>query len=165
MEITIRKARQDDYDALCFLFDEVDTLHRDHLPHLFQKGDGAVREEDYYLELLAEENIGLFVAETDQKLVGLIQAEVIETPAFPIIVPRRYALVNNIVVKAGYKNQGIGERLMDKVQDWAITNRATSLELTVYEFNETAIAFYEKVGFQAVSRKMSKNLKKGIIDD
>ncbi|MAT41423.1 MAG: hypothetical protein CL609_03705 [Anaerolineaceae bacterium] len=158
MQINIRKARQDDYDALCVLFDEIDALHRNHLPHLFQKGDGAAREKDYYEALLAEENISLFVAEADQTLVGLIHAEIIETPVFPIIVPRRYTKVDNLVVKAGYQNQGIGKRLMDVVQDWAIANEATSLELTVYEFNKTAIAFYEKAGFQSVSRKMSKKI-------
>jgi hypothetical protein len=63
MEIGIRKAAVDDYHFLCELFDEVDGLHRDNLPHIFQKPDGAVREQDYFLELLADEDTALFVAE------------------------------------------------------------------------------------------------------
>ena len=39
MEISVGKATADDYIALCELYDELDALHRDHLPHLFQKPD------------------------------------------------------------------------------------------------------------------------------
>jgi ribosomal protein S18 acetylase RimI-like enzyme len=48
---------------------------------------------------------------------------------------------------------------MNKIQDWALTKGASSIELNVYEFNETAISFYEKLGYQTLSRKMSKDLK------
>ena len=30
---------------------------------------------------------------------------------------------------------------MDKMQEWAIARGATSIELNVYEFNQTAISF------------------------
>jgi hypothetical protein len=48
MEINVRKATADDYNSVCELFDEIDALHRDNLPHIFQKPSGAAREEDYY---------------------------------------------------------------------------------------------------------------------
>ncbi|MBN1137717.1 MAG: hypothetical protein JXM73_14110 [Anaerolineae bacterium] len=37
MEINIRQATAQDYEALCAIIDDVDSLHRDHLPHIFQK--------------------------------------------------------------------------------------------------------------------------------
>ncbi len=49
---------------------------------------------------------------------------------------------------------------MEKMQEWAIAKGATSIELNVYEFNETAISFYEGLGYQTLSRKMSKELQK-----
>jgi ribosomal protein S18 acetylase RimI-like enzyme len=158
MEISLRKATADDYNTLCKLFDEIDALHRDNLPHVFQKPGGAAREQDYYLGLIADENVGFFVANTDEKLVGFVHAIVRDTPAIPIFVPKRYAIVDGIVVKSGFQNQGIGSILMDKVQEWAIAKNATSIELNVYEFNETAISFYEKLGYRTLSRKMSKEL-------
>jgi ribosomal protein S18 acetylase RimI-like enzyme len=159
MEISVRKATSDDYNTLCELFDEIDALHRDNLPRIFQKPSGPVREQDYYLELIADEKVGLLVAEVGEKLVGFVHAIVKDTPAIPVFVPRRYAIVDGIVVKSGFQNQGIGSILMDKVQDWAIAKGATSIELNVYEFNETAIFFYERLGYRPLSRKMSKELK------
>jgi hypothetical protein len=74
VEVSIRKATAEDYNALCELFDEVDALHRDNLPHIFQKPKGPVREQDYYWGLIANENVGLFVAEIGEKLVGFVHA-------------------------------------------------------------------------------------------
>ena len=160
MEISVRKATADDYNSLCELFDEIDALHRVNLPHIFQKPGGAAREQDYYSGLLADENVALLLAEVDEKPVGFVHALVRDTPAFPILVPRRYAIVDGIVVKSGFQNHGIGRILMGKMQEWAIEKGATSIELNVYKFNETAISFYERLGFQTVSQKMSKELKK-----
>ncbi len=160
MEISVRKATADDYNSVCELFDEIDALHRDNLPHIFQKPDGTVREQDYFLGLSADENVALLVAETGKDLVGFVHAMVRDTPAIPVFVPRRYAIVDGIVVKSGFQNHGIGRILMEKMQEWALTKGATSIELNVYEFNETAISFYERLGYQTFSRKMSKELKK-----
>jgi len=164
MEISVRKATADDYNSLCKLFDEIDALHRDHLPHLFQKPGGAAREQDYYLGLIADENVALLVAEADEKLVGFGHTIVRDTPVFPVFVPRRYAIVDGIVVKSGFQNHGIGRILMDKMQEWATAKGAASIELNVYEFNKTAISFYERLGYQTLSRKMSKEIKKDKTD-
>jgi ribosomal protein S18 acetylase RimI-like enzyme len=158
MTINIRRAASDDYNAVCELFDEIDAYHRDHLPHLFQPPIGPVRELDYFSWLVSDENVGFFVAEAGEKLVGLIHALVKDTPDIPILVPRRYAIVDTLVVNSDYQNQGIGRKLMDKIQEWVIAKGATSVELSVYEFNQAAIAFYESIGYHSLSRKMSKNL-------
>jgi diamine N-acetyltransferase len=160
MEISVRKATADDYNSLCELFDEIDALHRDNLPRIFQKPSGAARGQDYYLGLVADENVALFVAEVEEKLVGFVHAIIRDAPAILIFVPRRYAIVDSIVVKSGYQNNGIGRILMDKMQEWAIAKGATSIELNVYEFNTSAISFYESLGYQTFSRKMSKELKR-----
>jgi ribosomal protein S18 acetylase RimI-like enzyme len=160
MEISVRKATADDYNSVCELFNEIDALHRDNLPHIFQKPSGAAREQDYYSGLIADENVALLVAEAGGKLVGFVHAIIRDTPAIPIFIPRRYAIVDGIVVKSGFQNRGIGRILMDKMQEWAIANGATSIELNVYEFNQSAISFYERLGYQSFSRKISKELKK-----
>jgi len=159
MEISVREATVDDYRALCGLFEEIDALHRGHLPHLFQKPGGPAREPDYYSGLIADEDTALFVAEAGGELVGAVQAIVRETPDFPILVPRRYVVVESIVVKSGFQNHGIGRALMEEMRAWAVAKGAAAIELNVYEFNQTAIAFYECLGYQVVSRKMSKDLK------
>ena len=114
MEISVRKATAEDYNSLCELFDEIDALHRDNLPCIFQKPSGAAREQDYYLGLVADDNVALFVSEVGEKLIGFVHVIVKETPAISVFVPRRYAIIDSIVVKSGFQNQGIGKYLWTK---------------------------------------------------
>ncbi len=160
MEISVRKATTDDYNSLCELFNEIDALHRENLPHIFQKPNGTAREKDYYSGLIADENVALLAAEVGEDLVGFVHAIVRDTPTMPVFFPRRYAIVDCIVVQSGFQNHGTGRILMDKMQEWAIAEGATSVELHVYEFNKAAISFYERLGYQTFSRKMSKELQK-----
>ena len=161
MEVSIRKATAEDYNALCELFDEVDALHRGNLLHIFQKPNGPVRERDYYLGLIADENVGLFVAEVGEELVGFVHAVIRDAPPIPVFVPRRYAIVESIGVKLECQKHGIGRMLMDIVHEWAIAKGATAIELNVYEFNKSAMAFYRRLGYETVSWKMSRALNSG----
>jgi len=159
MDVNARKATAGDYDAVCELFDQADALHRENLPHMFWQPGGPAREKDYVLGLIADENVALLVVEAREHLVGYVHAVMKVAPGMPIFVPRRYAVVDSIVVKAGFQKRGIGRLLMERVQDWAIDKGASSIELNVYEFNETAISFYEGLGYRNLSRKMSKEVE------
>lgn len=158
MAITVRKAISEDFDSLSALFQEIDTLHRDHLPSIFQAPNGPSRDQKFYLELLSNLDIGLFVAQSNQQLVGAIQANIKASYQLPIFVPRKYMVVDNIVVKSEFRKHGVGQRLMNYVEDWSREMGVTSIELNVYEFNGAAIGFYSKLGYQTLSRKMSKDL-------
>jgi ribosomal protein S18 acetylase RimI-like enzyme len=164
MDLVIREATPLDYENLCELFDEADKLHRDHLSERFQEPNGPARDKEFILGLLADQTVEIFVVESDGKLLGLVQVEVKVSPPMSIFVPRCYVVVDTLVVKEGFRQQGLGQKLMDKVHHWAISKGASDVELNIYEFNQEAIAFYRKLGYEAISRKMSKPLwtnKKG----
>jgi GNAT superfamily N-acetyltransferase len=160
VEVVIREAAAEDYEVLCELFDEVDALHRDNLPQIFQEPTGPVREQEYYRGLLTDENVGLFVAEVNKSAVGFVHAFIRDTPAIPILVPRRCAIVDSLGVKSDFRGGGIGRMLMHRIDEWAMVKGAVAIELNVYEFNRDTISFYRKLGYDTVSEKMSKLLDK-----
>lgn len=159
MELVIREATLLDYENLCELFDEADKLHRDHFSERLQEPKGPARDKKFIFDLLANQAVGLFVVESDGKLLGLVQAAVKVAPPMSIFVPRCYVIVDTLVVKEGFRQQGIGQKLMDRVHHWAISKGASDVELNVYEFNKEANAFYQKLGYKTISRKMSKSLR------
>ena len=114
MEIKVRKASPDDYISVCALYEEIDTYHRDALPQLFQKFNGPARPLDSYLGLLADEQTGLFVAQDQDEIIGLVQGSIKESNPFPIFIPKRYAVVENIIVKANMRHHNIGNLLMEE---------------------------------------------------
>jgi ribosomal protein S18 acetylase RimI-like enzyme len=152
----IRRATAADYDALCLLFEQADALHRRHLPRIFRQPDGPARDREYLLGLIAAEDAGLFIAEVEGRPVGLICVVLRESPAVPILVPRRYAVVDTVVVDERFRRAGIGRALMEHPAGWAAAQGAESIELNVWEFNREAIAFYERLGYRTASRRMSK---------
>jgi ribosomal protein S18 acetylase RimI-like enzyme len=159
MEINVRKAASADYGALCELFDEVDALHRKNLPQVFKKPNGPVRDYDYYLGLITDETVGLFVAERGKQLLGFVHVIIRQSPPIPVLVSRCYASIDSIGVKAESQNRGIGRTLSETATEWAIARGACAIELNVYNFNQTAIAFYQSLGYETISRKMGKMLK------
>ena len=156
--IRVRHALPQDYEGLTSLFEEVDRLHQDHLPDRFQAVEGPIRPRSYVLDLIAREDVGLFVAEQEAQLVGFVHVRLVQAPDIPIFVPRRYAFVENIAVKGSFRRQGVGWALMEETHRWAAAQGAESVELNVYGFNEAALAFYRDLGYGMVSQKMCRLL-------
>jgi ribosomal protein S18 acetylase RimI-like enzyme len=90
----------------------------------------------------------------DPEIVGTVHAMLREPPPIPLFEPRRFAVIDNLVVKNSYRRQGIGRALMEAAQRWAASEGANMVELTVYEFNEEAQAFYSRLGYATESRRM-----------
>lgn len=155
----IRRAAPQDCDDLCMLIDQVDALHRNNQPEVFRKPIGPVRDREYVLALIADDNVGLFVAEVDGALGGMIHAFVRDTPDIPVLVPRRFVMIDNMVVREDWRGRGLGRALITTVHQWAIEKGATSVELNVYDFNQQARDFYESMGYEVVRHSMSRPLE------
>jgi GNAT superfamily N-acetyltransferase len=139
------------------VLDEVDALHRDALPHMFRKPDGPVREREDILEQVAGGvNMGLFVADVDGQVVGVLQVLICESPPERLLVPRYYASIDDLVVRKSWRRQGIGRALMARAEEWARERDLERIELGVWEFNADAIRFYERLGYVTQSRTMIK---------
>jgi ribosomal protein S18 acetylase RimI-like enzyme len=160
MEFSIREASEADYEQLGALFAELDAVHNQALPHIFRPADGPARTRELLSGLIADEQVALFVAENkaDGQLVGLVQVAVNATPDIPILVPRRLGRMSDLVVKQKWRRTGIGQALAEHAQQWVLAQGATEVQLGVWEFNQEAIAFYEKLGYTTVKRTMLKAL-------
>jgi ribosomal protein S18 acetylase RimI-like enzyme len=161
MAIEIRAAIPVDYDALCALTEQVDALHCDNVGQIFQRPRGPTRDRDYILGLIEGKEVGIYVAEAASVVIGFVHIAVYESPPISIFVPRRYAVVENLVVDQRFQRAGVGRALMERAHQWAVGQRAGEVELTVYDFNETALAFYESLGYEIRSRRMYLPLEKG----
>jgi GNAT superfamily N-acetyltransferase len=158
MDLTIRPATAQDYDNLCEIIAEVDAMHREACPHIFQEPPGPARERSYILERLADEDHGLFVAELGGRVAGFLHLVAHDTPPIPILVPRRLVMVDDLVVRRDLRRGGIGRALMEWAESWAREQGADELELNVFEFNAGAIAFYRHLGYGTRTRRMCKGL-------
>lgn len=159
---TIRPATSDDYPGLCEVWEEVDALHREALPHIFcfpepyppsSRADVRSWIDDPQKHLLVAEEAG--------EIVGANLVKIKSTSEdVPIMVPRCFASIGPLVVSRSCQRRGIGERLMQEAICWVTTHwpEIKHIELNVFEFNDGAIAFYRRLGFRTISRKMELKL-------
>lgn len=83
----------------------------------------------------------LYVAKKGKQVVGFMSATkgtFIRTKHLAYIV---------VGILAEYSGQGIGQRFMDELNQWATGQKLRRLELTVMTHNYNAIRLYEKNGF------------------
>jgi ribosomal protein S18 acetylase RimI-like enzyme len=158
MDITIRKVNIADYEKILPLMDSINKLHRQEHPEIFQEPIENNNDNDYLREQILDENVGFFVAESAGDILGYIHASVRETPPISILVPRRYATIESLVVRQDVHRCGIGRLLMNAIRKWAKSIEVTNIDLNVYDFNQAALLFYENLGYKTYSRRMKKSI-------
>jgi ribosomal protein S18 acetylase RimI-like enzyme len=158
MDFRIRSAQLKDHATLIALFEEIDRMHRDALPHKFQKAEGFPRSQEYFAELVTNPEGLMLVADKDERPIGLLVALLRQTPDIPIIVPRRLLVIDTLVVDPKYRYKGIGKALMENAHQWGKEKNVQEVQLNVYEFNQDAILFYKTLGYENLSRRMEYKL-------
>ncbi|OPH47200.1 hypothetical protein BC351_11900 [Paenibacillus ferrarius] len=158
MELKIRSARLEDYEAVNALIRTGQEEHADALPDRFARLDRVVAM-GWYRSFSDQMSKAILVAETSGLVVGTAMLEMKKSQAYEALVPRTYAYINELAVSPDYQRQGIGTKLYQAAADWAQQRQASSLELNVWEFNERAIAFYQSLGMLTLNRTMTIQLQ------
>ena len=155
---SIRLATMKDMDGMNRVWGEIEAQHAAALPQVFKRVTNPTRDRRYVASILADRNSAIFVAEMNERIIGLIQVMMQESPDVPYMVPRRFAKVSDLVVDNDFQHMTIGAQLMHQAEKWAINKRASSMELNVFEFNSGARSFYQSIGYETGSRMMWKLL-------
>lgn len=155
MSAVIRPATLGDYRALCALFEELDEFHRQARPEFFRPFDGPARSWEQVGRWLAGPDSTVLVAE-DAEVIGLCLLLPRPQAPFAGAVPRKVVVIDNLVVRAGCRNRGIGEELVAASMGWARAQGASHVELGVHAVNRHALRFYERLGFSVSVNWMSR---------
>jgi ribosomal protein S18 acetylase RimI-like enzyme len=158
MDYVIRAATPHDLDGVNRVLGEVDAYHHHALSHIFRIPEGSPRAIAYLLAVIDADDAALYVAECDGTVIGVVQVGARSTPDIPLLVPRRYAVVETLAVLAAHRRVGVGRALMERAQRWTAEHGMTEIELNVWEFNRDAIAFYQALGYGTVRRTMHRDL-------
>ncbi len=92
---------------------------------------------------IADPGAAVFLATDGDTLAGYAHLVVSQSKA-------DVSLLSRIYIDAAWRGQGLANRLLDAVVSECAARDVERLQLTVYEKNARAIAFYNKVGFVPV---------------
>jgi diamine N-acetyltransferase len=156
----IRPVGPSDFKRLARLFEDLAEFHRRGRPDLFLKPDGPEWALGEIERMIAGRDTAILVAEDSAfpHLIGLATVHVRDAPACAIQPARRIAEIAHLGVARHARRHGVGRALMREALRFAEARGAAAVELGVHEFNAGAIAFYEALGFQTVTRRMGVRL-------
>lgn len=158
MTVRLRSAGRSDLDAVLALLRELDESHVDLEPTLLQAFSDPPRPREWLLSRFTEPGEACFVAELDGKVVGFVWAKVQNPPGIPAFVQEPLLVVADLVVHAPYRSRGIGHALLERAIDFGRARGARRVQLTVFDKNLPARAFYDDLGFRPLSVVLTREL-------
>lgn len=156
MSVEIGLAKTDDYKSFLDIFYEIEKLHQINVPWKFNKPNSKIFSKEYYLEILNNKDAFFIIAKDGKEMVGYILAFKRMPSDNPIFKKRTYASIEDLAVRTNHQKRGIGTLLMNKLEEQLKISDVNDIELNVWSFNQNAIDFYKKKGYEVFSQKMRK---------
>ena len=138
MDVKIRNARFDDLDALTALLRELFSIEADFAVDEQRQRRGLTLMLDG-----CSKHRCVKVAEVGGQVIGMCTAQTLISTAEGGIV----TLVEDVVVDLQFRCQGIGRKLMESIEDWALSRGTTRMQLLADRSNFSALDFYDKIGW------------------
>ena len=153
----IRLATEHDIPGLLHLLRQVGQVHHEIRPDIFR--DGALKyDENALAELLRDENRPVFVSARDNQILGYCFC-IRRGFGDSVMVPRKEIYIDDLCVDETCRGQGIATALYRHVCTWAKEEEGCAfLTLNVWNGNDSAMAFYEKMGMRPRSITMDFSL-------
>ena len=136
--LTVRRARNDDAASIRSLLGELGYSLEP------ERATAAVRA------LLADPAHVVLLATDDDRAVGYVNANF----RLQLHHTAEVATIDELVVSAACRGEGIGARLVEEVVEIARDRRADVVELSSHVTREAAHRFYERLGFERTSYKL-----------
>ncbi len=153
MPIEIRPARRVELEKVNALRRQVNALHVAGRPEHFKPGFGPELQVRLY-EAFDSERFGVIVAAEGADILGFALVQYVHRPEGPYTLPLDFYHVEEFGVDAAHRRRGVATALVTHMKADAKARGFTRLDLDVWAFNDSALAFYEAAGFTTYRRYM-----------
>ena len=143
----IRRAEEKDIEKMLDLLSQVLEIHAAIRPDLFVPGSTKYTREEL-IPMFSDENRRIYVAVDNDDIVrGYAFCEIRENPSTNTKVPFKYFYIDDLCVDENSREHHIGKELVKHVEEEAKNLGCFEITLNVWEGNNSARAFYDKIGF------------------
>lgn len=153
MDISIRYAQMEDLPRVNELREMVNDVHVNGRPEIFRPGFCDELKEHVF-SLIEREDADVLVAIAEDQIVGFASVEYVEKPLSPYTLARRYYHIEEFGVDPAYRRLGVASALIEFIRGEAARKGFNRIELDMWTFNESALAFYQAAGFKTYRRYM-----------
>ena len=150
--MTIRRAENRDAAQVLHLLEQVNAVHHDIRPDLFNLATKYTGEE--LQEIFADNSKPVFVYDDGEKVLGYIFTMLLDHSGDNMLVPVKELYIDDLCVDEAARGQKIATRLYEHVLDFAREAGCHNVTLNVWEGNNGAMAFYRKMGMGVQKTKL-----------
>ena len=144
----IRRATAQDLPGLNRLLEQVLMVHHKGRPDLFKPGAKKYTDEEL-MALLADDNRPVFAAvEESGEMLGYAFCIFQQPLESHVLTHIRTLYIDDLCVDESFRGRRIGSQLYHAVLDLARSNGCYNVTLNVWSCNESAMAFYQKLGLK-----------------
>lgn len=146
MIVIIRKANKEDFKGVERLLVQVNNLHQKLRPDIFI--ENAVKyTEDKFDSIVADEKTPVFVAVDDNgKVIGHLFCCLRDYTQVLVYKDFKTLFIDDLCVDENAHGLGVGKALYEYALNFARENGCYDVTLNVWENNDSARGFYEKMG-------------------
>jgi ribosomal protein S18 acetylase RimI-like enzyme len=109
-------------------------------------------------EIIENRKARIFVAEYGESIVGFVEIYLREDETDPATISHVFGHMQSLMVIPNRRKQGIGKRLVQVAEKWAVAQGASEVRLDSWEFAGDPVSFYEGLGYRTLKRKMVRTL-------
>ena len=152
--MTIRRAVEKDADRILALLSQVLEIHARIRPDIFISGTTKYTPEELS-EIIRDDSRPIYVAadEIDQ-VVGYAFCQIREIPPGGNMVPFRSVFIDDLCVDESQRGNGVGSALFEYVLAQARALGCYEVTLNVWEGNDAARKFYNRLGMKPKETQM-----------
>ena len=141
----VRKAVPEDIPAILKLLVQVNMVHHNGRPDLFN-GPTTKYTEDELREILLRDETPVFVCADENGRVLGHGFCIMQHAGGRLMVEHDTLYIDDICVDAEARGLGVGRALYDHILEYAREKNCYNVTLNVWSCNPGAMAFYEKLG-------------------
>ncbi|MCR5671543.1 MAG: GNAT family N-acetyltransferase [Butyrivibrio sp.] len=158
-EYKVRRALEKDIPAIMELLVQVDMVHHNGRPDIFN-GPATKYNEEQLAEILADPKRPVFVCVNgEDTAVGHAFCVHKQIVGDPVLTDIRSLYIDDICVDENCRGHHVGKLLYDHVLEYAKSEDFYNVTLNVWSCNPSALAFYEAMGMKPQKIGMEKLLK------
>lgn len=149
----IRSYEQSDFAFCKQILQEIHNLHEENRPDIYHKVDLS---DEFVKDMFSDINL---VAVENGQVVGILIASIKHTLENEMMKSIDMIWVEGIGVSKKFQKKGIGTELFHELEKIAKEKGISKIELNVWNFNQGALKFYQKLGFKIKSMRLEKEKK------
>ena len=153
----VRKANKEDIKRIIELLHQVNMVHYMLRPDLFKPYTTKYSAQEL-ASLLEDESKPIFVCD-DGTVLGYAFCQVSEILDNQLLKDIKTLYIDDICVDENARGKHVGKALYEYVRNYARSIGCNNITLNVWEGNDAAYHFYEKMGMQVQKTTMEVILK------